>query len=328
MLFVVQDRAEALVRDNHDVHVITTGIAGKAAAVLNGVKIHYLDCEPLVYTDRFAEACIKKTTELAPDLLHLDSFDPERVWWKRMSVQPYTAVTMHGLRIGERLTSYNRWLLRQETTPGVPAMTLEQEARTLRECFDRVLAISEWEYLQLVTMYNVPERIVRKVYNPIASYFYDTPAVLPDTASPTFLCVAVSGHDQRNFFLAEEAAKAVGFKLQVVKNKARIEMPTVYDKAYGLVIPTTYAKGFDLTFAEALSRQRPVICSTSSPYFLESQRYDHCEHKHVYRVNMGDSKGLGMVMQQVVNDFQPQEMVRPQKHRPEVHVEAWLQAME
>lgn len=336
MLFVVQDRAEALVALGHEVHVVTTGYQpvtkspGKGPTELNGVHLHHLDCNQLQYTDRFATECVRKVKELKPDILHLDSFDPQRLWWTELNPRPRTAVTMHGMRIGERLTSYNRWMLGQEKIPGPPDALLEREARALRECFDRVIAISQWERLQLLSMYNVPRAKVRFVYNPIAPYFYSTPRKPPPTTDfPKFLCVAVSGHDHRNFSLAMSVAEEVGYMLEIVKDKPRTEMPEIYDNAHGLIIPTTYAKGFDLTFAEALARQRPVICSTSAPYLLEAEGYQNRYDSPfpVCYVNMGSRADLQHGMRIALEGHAP-GIAPPEQHKPEYHAKQWLWAVE
>ena len=321
---VCQDRAEALAAAGHEVLVLTTGLKGNVSKKIeqNGVTIWHTECRPCEYTNAFALNCEAAVAHLRPKLVHLESCDRERPWWDKPDKVYRTAVTMHGFEMGGYLTEFNLAVNSGAVLPRPDNDKIQREIKVLRNMFDRVLAISLHEYRLLASYYNVAETKLRHVYNPIAPYFFTAPA---QTAlhDPHFLCAAVSGHSQRGFELAKQAADKAGYKLLIAKDISRDEMPAFIDQCRGLVIPTFYAQGFDLTFAEALARKRPIICTTAGSYFDESEPL--LLHGECIRVSMNNVGQLATAMRTIV-EHPPVMHNDAYRHRPEIHCMSWLQA--
>jgi hypothetical protein len=129
----------------------------------------------------------------------------------------------------------------------------------------------------------------RLIYNPIPEYFFKEPKPLPD--KKRFLCASISGHNERLYDLAKEAAKEAGVELNVVSSKPRHEMPAVYDAHTALVLPTAYAQGYDLTVAEALARHRHVIATATGSY-LQEARIRGAGSVGIHLVELGDKAAL------------------------------------
>lgn len=268
MPFVCQDRAEELARMGHDVHVATTGHPdGRESEVVNGVVIHYLESSPIVYSEEYAVACVKLCDRLLPDIVHLDSFDRERPWWKAIYRKPKaTACTMHGFGMGAFLTHFNACRISSEIYKAAPdVLGMHFEIKHLPS-FDRVFAISLHEQTLLEDCYGLTN--VKLLYNPIPQYFFDRPIVdLPSTRR--FICAAISGQSTRMFDLARRAADRIGVELIMASDVPRDKMPELYDSVTALIVPTLYAQGYDLTVAEALARDRSVILSQTGSYYRE-----------------------------------------------------------
>jgi len=274
MPHVCQDRALALAEMGHDIHVLSTGLPGKDIVLQSRgrVTVHHLCCKPQVYSAEFATLCARACESLEPDILHMDSCDLARPWWKdRPGRARRVAVTMHGFSMGGWLTSWN--LYRSGVSgsmPPFPYKAIAAEAEVLRNTFDQVLAISLHEQTLLRDQYGIFN--ARLVYNPIAECFFEHgDAGWSDEHPPYFLCAAISGHGTRLFKVAEQAAARAGVLLRVVSGCLREKMPAMIDQCIALVVPTAYCQGYDLTVAEALARRRPVIMSATGSYLREWQ---------------------------------------------------------
>lgn len=324
---VCQDRAEALAAAGHDVTVLTTGLPGYTHKEVkeNGVRILHLNCPPMDYTAAFALQCKAAVAKIRPELVHLESCDRDRPWWDDRPRAYRTAITMHGFELGGYLTKLNLALHYGDRLPNPEHDKITRERKVLRDMFDRVIAMCHYEYRLLASHYNVAESRLRLVYNPIAPYFFTPPVPLPAADKPRFLCAAVSGHSERGFALAKEAADSLGYELVIAKAIARRDMPDFIDGFHGLVIPTFYAQGFDLTFAEARARQRPIICTTAGSYFDESQALG-AEDESCIRVSMGNVTQLAAAMQRVMTTRGGDSAYNVHRHRPNVHVTEWLTA--
>lgn len=324
MGFVCQDRARELVQQGHDVHVLTTGKRGQAAEINdNGVAVHHLECKEADYSDEFAQGLVRSVNNLGPDILHLDSFDSQRPWWRELKTFVRSrAITMHGFCWGAYFTDLN--LCRR----GVPRISsglfdmkkAGREAEYLRD-FGTVIGISRHEHWMLHQLMGIED--AKLVYNPIPNYFFDpAPKPLP-SGKPRFLCAAVSSYGVRGFDYAAKAAEKAGVELATIHSAAREEIPAILDSCHGLVLPTAYAQGMDLTVAEALARRRRVIVTATGSYLRESEPggiYNECLQL-VPLVNPVDA--IAAAMQK-----DPEQVwAKIGNHLPDVHVDKWLGAI-
>jgi glycosyltransferase involved in cell wall biosynthesis len=317
MPFVCQDRAEALAVAGHEVHVLTTGhptcVGGGYSATAGSVTVHYLNAPNCKYSQEYAEACRQMCETLRPDILHLDSFDGIRPWWKdRPGGVKRVAITLHGFGPGAFFTQWNRFRVGDGERPEFNASVWKTEADNLRAA-DAVIGISQYEYEMLVDFYGLPN--AKLVYNPIPSYFFANRQPVPECRR--FLCAAVAGHMMRNFDHAQEAAKRAGVELVVASRVPRHEMPAVYDRCCGLIVPTSYAQGFDLSVAEATTRGRAVIATATGSYLREADAYD------IQLFPLGEWDAL----ESLLRDWRPVNVRPLWRHQPEIHARAWLEAV-
>jgi glycosyltransferase involved in cell wall biosynthesis len=324
MIFCQQDRCEELARQGHEVHILTTSYKGQGMkSLLNGVTIHHLNCPTQFYSAQFASECEKTCRDLQPDVIHLDSFDRDRVWWKDRPGNPkVVAVTMHGNSVGTALTKWN--LFREGIRHNVRSIEfrdMDLERIGLKNA-DRVIAISlneEWQLLDVLGLSQVVH-----VANPIAPYFFTDPkSPVPEDGS--FLCAAISGHGERGFLVAQETAERLGRKLKIVKGVPRREMPKFYDECAAVLLPTMYAQGYDLCVAEANARGRLVYATLTGSYYHEVE----------------DNEMLIPVRQRTPESFiEALEGTPPEgrigiagfkwyvdRHLPANHVDDWLRAL-
>ncbi len=329
MPFVCQDRAEELARQGHEVHVLTTSRNPHTVEFVeevNGVSVHHLPCKPQTYTKEFAETCADVCVRLAPDILHLDSFDRERVWWKERPGNPkVVAVTMHGNAVGTELTKWN--LFREGIEHNVRSIDfrdMDLERVGLKKA-DRVLAVSRSEEWQLTDVMGLLQ--TRRVYNPIAPYFFSRPRTPIKTGAP-FLCAAISGHKQRGFSFAREIAGRCGRELRIVSDVPRQDMPNVYDECAAVLLPTLFAQGYDLTVAEANARGRLVYATATGSYLREYDEGPAICLARGYSVNgfvetIKATEPLGWLE----GEWFVGEYWGNGRHRPDKHVKNWLEAL-
>lgn len=286
MLFVVQDRARALVRIGHEVHVLTTSRDGRAGFELDeGVEVHYLECKPQVNSDEFASGCSMFCSTYEPDIIHSDSLDVGRNWWTRFKAK--TAVTLHGFAWGDFFTKWNLFKLGRAQPPEFDAYKFKTEMEAINT-FNTVIGISLHEHWMLQDLFSIYR--AKLVYNPISKYFFETETVPPPKIK-RFLCASVGSRDTRLFDLAGEAAAKAGVELVTISAVPRENMPQVYDSVSAVVVPTAYSQGYDLTVAEAFSRCRPAIVSATGSYLRESEFDDH-----LITVPLGDVGALAEAM--------------------------------
>lgn len=318
MPFVCQDRARALAAVGNDVHVLTTSHPHLPDYVEDaGVQVHHLKAAPSqAYTDGFASACAAATRALAPDVLHLDSFDRDRLWWADGAGARRTAITMHGFGPGAFLTQWNLYLAGRGPTPTFDAASLAREAHALRGA-DVVIGISRHELWQLVDVYNLTN--ARLVYNPIAPAFFATPPTDPADARG-FMSIGNPGTSgNRAFDIAGAAARAARVPFRAVTDVSREALPAMYDAHRALVLPTFWSQGYDLTVAEALARRRPIIVTATGSYWQEREASPYMVH-----VPRGDHAAIARYM---AGDLPSVPPGAADLHRPQDHAAVWLEAV-
>lgn len=324
MPFCLEDRAEELARQGHEVHVLTTGISDIKipSGKIPNYHIHFLKCPPEQYTADFANELTKKCKELQPDILHLDSFDRERLWWKERPGDPKTiGITMHGNGMGAFLTQWNQFRESRGPFP-VPSdlVKVKREAEALKLA-DVTIAISRSEQLQMVDHLGLSN--VHLVYNPIAPYFFDRPTVQRNPNGP-IICAAISGHNTRGF----DVAKAVGQKLnrpvKILKDIPRERMVDEYDACSAVLLPTHYAQGFDLVCAEAAARERPVFASATGSYFMEDGTDEDAYNPYLTAVVDRTVNGFA----EAISNWDGSGHYAFFQYQPKAHVERWLEAMD
>jgi glycosyltransferase involved in cell wall biosynthesis len=321
MPFVVQDRAEALAKAGHDVHVVTTHLAGKTVERV-GSLVHFFDAESpsQKWSREFARACEEHWRCFQPDVLHLDSFDAEHPWWQ----DKRACITVHGFGWGAFLTKWNLWTKDPRVAIGLTppptfdAIRLGCEVKMLR-CARVAIGVSKHEYRMLRDEYGLPQ--AKLVYNPIAEFFFFQDRSERDREY--FVCAAVSGQQERGFGVARSAAIRAGVELRICERLPREQLPAVYDGAKALVLPTFYAQGFDLAVCEARARGCPAIVSATGSYLAEAGPWDTL-------IQPGDTDGLADALmkwgQQPVTPLADLMQSSADCHRPDRHVEEWLAA--
>jgi glycosyltransferase involved in cell wall biosynthesis len=335
MPFVCADRAEGLAKLGHEVHVLTTGPTAGHEPIeeLNGVQVHHLPCEPMVYSQKFSELLREACKALRPAILHLDSIDPapgqNPPWWHdRPGGAKATAVTIHGASWGGFLTTWNQRRL------GLLGSCADyNEQKFLREASilsfaDRVLTMNLHEQRLMEDHYGLYGK-VRLVRNPIPDYFFTEP-LQPLPAKPTMLFTAVSGQGPRRLESARAAAKAAGVDLLEVSGIPRSDMPYAYDAATALVLPTTYAQGYDMTIYEALVRGRGVIISATGAYLFETRHGELSDCPGVRLVRLGDHDELVEAMRnppKMTDAGAADARWAMNEHRVGKHVDNWLEAV-
>jgi hypothetical protein len=313
MPFVCQDRAVALSKLGHDVHVITTDHATlRGTREIDGVTVHHLNVLSQQYSAEFAMQCNDLCRSLNPDIIHSDSLDINRRWWCEFSCMK--VVTLHGFSWGDFLTRWNLFCMGRRSSPTFNGNDMMRERNAINT-FDRVIGVSRHEHWMLLDLFGLPQSWL--VYNPIDPIFFREPLVPPPTKR--FICAAISGHGERMFDTAKLAAQEAGVELTIVSGYERKDMPHIYDHSTALIVPTAYAQGYDLTVAEAHARRRPVIASATGSYLRETE-----VNGWITTVPMGDLRAWTIALKRV-QPIIPMDIA--DHHRPEVHAANWLEAV-
>lgn len=310
MPFVCKDRAIALVKAGHEVHVLSTGPAETLEH--DGVTVFHANCPPDSYSLSFADSALNHCRKWYPDVVHFDSFCRDYMWHKDLPKKVVTACTMHGFGFGAFLTGWNLYKIRN-TAPEFNPSKLFAEARAL-STFKVVIGVSIHEHWMLKDIYGLFH--AKLVYNPIAECFFKKPIVAP-TEKNLFLCAAISSHSTRQFDIAAKAAEMAGATLLIASKVPRHRMPELYDKSKGAILPTAYAQGYDLVVGEANARGRCVIASATGSYLREAEY-----NKGIVLVPLNDVKALAAAMNQELPNLSDQE-----KHHPDNHAVRWLEAL-
>lgn len=326
MGFVCQDRARALVAAGHEAHVLTTG-GGLPPGVYrqdeddHGVQVHYANSEPWTYSTEFATFCVEQCKHLAPEVIHLDSFDSDRHWWLDQPGNPkVTAVTLHGFGWGAYFTQLNLWARHGGEFPQINSPSMVREYSILRG-FQRVIGISIHEHWMLRDLLGLFDS--RLVYNPIAEVFFKYPQE-PPPKSPRYLCAAVSGYRERGFDMAQEAAIRAGVQLDTWRSASREQVADGMYKYTGLVLPTCYAQGCDLAVGEMIVKRRIVIATATGSYLREAEK-GGAYHGAVQLVPLCDVGALATAMLHP-RRYEARD-VRIDAHHPAVHAKKWLEAI-
>lgn len=348
MPHVVMDRAEALAKAGHEVHVVTTRLSGGGIETTNGVEVNYTNSPPEKWSKEFAICCEATAEHIKPNVLHLDSFDAANPWW----VGKKTSITMHGFGFGAFLTKWNLFRLgritEREMDCGFDEDSLMKERSALAKAHS-VIGVSRWEWRMLRDQYGL--RQAKLVYNPIAPYFFDDAvcetcnglrtvdetlggcatanpeAPCPDCPSTNkrtyFLCAAVSQGDTRGFGVVKDAARIAGVEIRTADKVERKDMPALYEGAKALVLATSFCQGYDLAVAEARARGCPAILSPTGSCLDEAKPWDTF-------TEIGDTEGLEDILRGWNRTFVPLPVpiTAADEHRPERHAEEWLAAVE
>lgn len=331
MLFVCQDRAEALCRLKHEVTVLTTGrpgISERSVEILhvwtngvggrqisNGYKVIYTPSPSLEYSREFAQSCSDECRRIGPDIIHLDSFDRSRPWWSQLGKPVF--VTMHGFGPGSFHTKWNLWREGRGPAPDIVNEGMKDEAQALAG-FKKVLAISRYEHFQLRSWYALKN--TELVYNPIAPCFFNGVPSGDMTQPDGYLSVGLdSTSSNRNFQLADEACRLAGVPWRVARTTKRDMMPAIYRAAQAVILPTSWAQGYDLCVAEALACRRPVVASDVGSYALEGGG-----GTGIYLVPQNSPEAICALLKDGL-PILPLGMA--DKHRSEYHANSWLSAV-
>jgi len=318
MLFVVQDRARALVQLGHEVHVLTTSLADKVCDVDDeGVMVHHLQCAKMVNSDEFAAACVEFCDACKPDIIHSDSLDVGRNWWVKFK-NTKTAVTLHGFAWGDFFTKWNLFKLGRSQPPEFDAYKFRTEMEAINT-FNTVIGTTIQEHWLLQDLFSIYR--AKQVYNPISRHFFETEPLAPPEKR-RFLCATITGQSTRLFELAKEAAVRADVELLTVSAIPRKNMPQVYDSVSAVVVPTAYAQCYDLTIPEALSRCRPAIVSATGSYLREAEFDDR-----IVTVPLGDVGALAEAMVGALPVIQATDRVLTDPSFPLNHAANWLEAV-
>lgn len=321
MPFVCGDRADELARQGHEVHVLTNCNSRPAEEIVNGVTVHHCRTDKEgEYCQQFADQGIEFSKKFSPDILHFDGMDTSRPWAGLRPGNPQVvALTLHGFGWGSFLTRWNGYRMavdKERRCPEFNAGDMMKEADTFRNNFDAVFGVSEHEYSMLRDCYGIPHSHL--VYNPIPPYFYSNPLKVP----PKDFCLmaaAVHGHGTRGFHWAAEICNRMGIELKTYQNVPRSEMPSKYDECSAVILPTMYAQGFDLTVAEAFSRNRPVLASATGSYFREAR------NGGIRLFDMGNMKDMErVILCEKASHIGIKTLTLRQEFRPEEHVNSWF----
>lgn len=326
MGFVCQDRARELAKQGHEVHVLTTGTGRPnhkydQAEPDQGAVVHHLDCKPESYSDEFAKECVSTCWKLQPDIVHLDSFDNRRPWWQDLQGKATTGITMHGFCWGTWMTKVNLAYRDRQPAPTFSPEDFERERRLL-QTVNRVIGISLHEHWLLRQMMGLFD--ARLVYNPIAPYFFENHTDPPN--KKRYLSAAISGHSERGWNLAKRAADKAGVELILMSTVDREKMPMLIDSCDGYILPTAYAQGYDLAVCETLARRRRVLVTATGSYLREGE--ESLLFTLLPLIDL-DGSFLASALCNLPPDPPPflYDSVSA-KHRPEIHILRWLEAMQ
>lgn len=344
MPFVTQDRAEALAKLGHDVHVVTTSIKDAAVSGQSigsgSLILNYTVAPTQRWSDEFSRECERIYHKLKPDICHSDSGVSHSQWWAGKRV----CVTMHGFGFGTFLTQWNLWRAGKATEPTCHTSELAKEADALKKAAV-VIGVSKWERRMLRDQYGLKQ--AKLVYNPIPQYFFDHSGpgttddkgdwVPEEPVKSYFLCAAISQGETRGFNVCKKAIALANDRLRalnrpeavlkIVGSIARRDMPAIYDGAYMLLLPTAFAQGFDLCIAEARARGVGAIMSATGSYLDEARDLGHEEGSWDRLVDIGDVNSLAHIIENVMRfgRYGPPPGCAD-AHRPETHAENWLAA--
>lgn len=330
MIHVVVERAEQLAREGHDVHVLTTNAPGHPIAErVNGVMVHHSPGTPQQYSTCYADFCNGLCRDMSPKILHLDSFDKNRLWWTDRPGNPQAVVvSIHGEGVGSQFTD---WRLRRHnltaSSPnneagmansgnGIDTREWEDEARWLQSA-DTVITtcrLDRWFMSDLLGL-----RRVRLVRNPLAPYHFQGRSPAAGPRQNKFLFIGVWGHGERGYSIAEAACTSLGVQLLVPANVARPDLVKWYDQCDAMLLPTYQSKGYDLSVAECTSRLRPTFMGDAGISTFES-----IDHPWIVPVRCGDVQALINAMSAPIPTV-PADAA--DEHRPENHTKAWFNAI-
>lgn len=335
MPFVTMDRAHELVRQGHEVHVLTTGTDAGAKVIEEpvdrwfqdgtewrkgptgkAVTVHHLACPPEIYSRELAQQSEELVQRLQPEIVHLDGFDRNNPWWNG----PWRkAVTLHGFGWGGTLSDWQRYRTGRGDKPTPNFEGMKQESIVLRDQFDAVITISIQEHWLAADLYALNN--VHLVYNPILPDYFVRPLVPPPTEKQ-FLCASITGQAMRCWDFAQACCAEAGVKLVQVKDVPRDQMPALYDQSTAVLVLSLYEQGFDLTVAEAAARGRAVICHNVGSYGREAEG-----DKWMIPITTLSKPELMELLQAPADRWPLVANLQQSMHEPAAHVAEWFQAL-
>lgn len=326
MIHVIVERAEALARAGHDVHVLTTySEFHPHKTVINGVTVHHpkeVDTEPR-YSSHYSVFCDRQCRRLMPTILHLDSWDKTRPWWHQRPGKPKViGITNHGEDMGRQFTEWRLFLhgITQVKKIGWFESGPILNERSCAKAADVVITTCRFDRWMLSDLVGLGKK-VKLVYNPVAPFYWDDRTASPLSGPLRFLTAAVWGSAERGMAIAKEACERVGAELvsPPPTRESRFGMPGCYDRCHALLIPGYQSQGYDLTVAEASARRRPIFYNDSGIATMEA-----LDKPWIVPIPVGDSTYL-------VKELQKPMPIVPENaadhHRPEFHIQKWLEAL-
>jgi hypothetical protein len=335
MIHAATERCEQLARMGHEVHVLTSSrMEGphKTDWEWNGVHVHHCPGgEPQQYSDRFTQHCEEETSQLRPDIVHLDSYDKDRLWWHAFAGKCRVAVTNHGEAIGSQLTDWRMNIHNKKPNGynGIDTAEWFQERDALKPT-DAVIATCRFDHWLLSDLLGLGGK-VRLVYNPLAPYHFEdrkgVPLLPPDQLDEAemilksrrrFVICGLWGKEERGFDLARAVCKEVGAEL-IEPHCSRRDLVKEYDRSHALLLPGFQSKGYDLSVAEAIARQRPVIMADCGIV-----GWEEIDQPWIKTFPPGDLAALVKLMKGALPAVPP---TAADHWRPEVHAAHWLKAV-
>ncbi len=336
MPFVTQDRAHELVRQGHEVHILTTGMDQGGMVIEepvdawfqdgtewrkgptgSAVTVHHLPCAPETYSTTYAQQCDDLVRRLQPEIVHLDGFDRDNPWYSGGTWRK--AITLHGFGWGGTLSNWQAYRTGRGDKPIANFEGMKKESIELRDRFHAVITISTQEYWLAEDLYGLTN--VHLVYNPILPDYFIRPLV-PPPAEKQFLCASITGQAMRCWDFAQACCAEAGVKLVQVKDVPRDQMPALYDQSTAVLVLSLYEQGFDLTCAEAAARGRAIICHNIGSYGREAEG-----DKFMVTIPPLDRAALIELLQAPVENYPLIANLQQSIHQPSTHVAEWFQAI-
>lgn len=257
--------SEIMVQNGHDVVVLTTSLKdGKQGYdEINGVKIYYLDCPSMVYSDKWwkesNEMFNKLNKEYSFDFIHSESYAGAEI----ETTIPKIA-TVHGANYG-LIETYALMLKNKiDVDLGIAVSEyLRDYCKFVK--FDKLVAVSNKEFRVLKQKYLYDR--VELVYNPVSSVFFNRN--WEGDGDYFFCCGILSEFKGSNVIrmLSEKIRilyagdKNPGGNVEYLGVLSHEDIVNYLVHCKGFINPTLYCKGFDLTTCEAMAVGVPCFVS-------------------------------------------------------------------
>lgn len=252
-VLAAHDRATALVRLGHEVHVITSVNPDEQPKSLDGVRLHYLGLDLKAHPDDFGLACRKTALSLKPDLLHVEQPGIGRFWWVGIPAKLSAAI-------------------QSPATPEQRPDLIERERLAYAE-FDTVVTPGFHQAARAIKRYGL--RNFPALSRPLPGRFFEDTIAPPNPHAA--LVVSGSGSDGEltcDTKLGEEIALRAGYFPRTMHAMSRGKRLASYDAAAVVIVPVTSARGLGVETVEAMARQRPVVAFSCTSMEAEAAGRD------------------------------------------------------